>query len=504
MLGLQTGRSPFRTGAPFAAPNALALRPAQGQTLTVNLAQILGAPARELEIQRPTTHLVLERQYALSAWVYICCWRKARDLASAPFVVTQPGKKENDREPLARTHPLMQLLRKANQWMTMREVLMITSIYLDLTGNAFWLVFRDRSGKGQPTEIYPLNPVAVRIFTGIGTLVDHYQVFNWGSVFNFRNMDLIHFKLPNPLSVASSAIPSIWGVGPLEAGWTLVITDDDAVKWNRNLVKNDGRPVGVLSSDQEINPEQAQQAAEKFREVFAGPNGAGKVLVTGRGLKYERMAMTAKELDYAKTRIALREQIIATFGLNSAVLGLEQGDVGKRTEMHRDYWEGTIVSTSQSVLIPPLNEMLAPAFGEELEVAQDFSGVRALQENEGERADAAKTYWSMGVPFNTLDRKFKLGFGDIPGGDIAYVPTLVVAAGGEFADGADVLHPEHPDHPSNQPPEPPVAGPGGPKPPAPTAPKPAVPKPAKTASEAFLRQLETMAKAVLAEQERRG
>lgn len=398
------------------------------ESLSISMAELLGGPTWMQEFPRPQNYLAMERKYGTSAWVYVCTRRKARDISSAPVQVLRKSA-DDDLKPVPDAHDLVQLFRHVNPWMTMVQLIQMTSIYLDLTGNAFWLVARD--GNGVARELYPLNPFSVRIFGSDKYLIDHYILQHLSQLLPFRawrpgqSGDILHFKLSNPASDLQSAFPSVWGVGPLEAAWNLVITDEDAVKWNRSVVKNDGRPAGILTSDQTVSPVEAQAAAEEYRKVFGGPNNAGKILVVGKNLKYERVAVTPKELDYKEARAQLREEILAAFGLNSAVLGLAQGDVGRRSEAHKEYWRGTVVSTSESDLMPPLNEFLAAEYGTDLVIKQDFSNIPALQENEEELVKVVKGYWDMGISFNVLNKHFELGFEDVEGGEVGFVSATL-------------------------------------------------------------------------------
>ena len=63
-------------------------------------------------------------------------------------------------------------------------------------------------------------------------------------------------------------------------------------------------------------------------------------------------------------------------------------------------------------------------------IATDLSEIAALQEDITAKAEAARTYWSMGYPINVIDERLGLGFGKIQGGDTGYVPLTVIPATG--------------------------------------------------------------------------
>ena len=367
-----------------------------------------------MPIPRPANMHSMLRKYGSSAWVYICVQKQARDLSSPPLIVANSNS-EGDLDLVDRAHPLAAILRKPNPWTTGGELVAITSMYLNLTGNAFWLVgARDR--RGFPAQLYPVNPVAVEIYTSGVSMIDRYRIWHYGEPVDVPPQDLLHFRLPNPLSDADSMFPNPWGVGPLEAGWDLIVTDQDAVRWNRSLVANDGRPTGMLKSDQAIGPVDAQFAAEQYRKVFGGPDKQGRVLVLGKNLEYQRLAITPVEMDYHDTSLRLREEIMSVFGMNPTVLGLLLGDVSGRKEQHEEYWNATVISMAKSYLLPPINERLAPQFGPDLIVAQDYTDVPALQANESERSQYVYRYWQMGFPADELNDRYDLGFTDQPDG----------------------------------------------------------------------------------------
>jgi phage portal protein BeeE len=422
LLGLKPGSTAM------ALPTVTLAR-RERDALTVGMAQILGAMSAEQPIPRPSHYLELERQFGLSAWVWICLARRYRDLTSAPMrFMLDTG--DGSPEPLKPDHPLEKLLGKngaPNPWMTPAQLLGMVDVYECLVGNAFWIKFRNRPG-GEVLELWPVNPVSMQIWSHPDRYIGHYELWHYGRSWKFAPEDVIHFALPNPLSYMNQALPSPWGTGAIEAGYQLVATDNEAVRWNRSLMRNDGRPTGMLVSDLDISPEDSQRASDEYRRVFSGPDRAGRVLVTGKNLKYVRLADTPKELDYAKTMIRLREELLALLGLNSAVLGLAQGDIGRRREQMQSYWEDTIVSTSQAFLCPPITRGLAHAFDVRISAEQDFSDVRALQENEDERSKYVRSYWEMGVPFAALNDRYNLGFEPFEGWELSYV-----TAGAELA-----------------------------------------------------------------------
>jgi hypothetical protein len=70
-----------------------------------------------------------------------------------------------------------------------------------------------------------------------------------------------------------------------------------------------------------------------------------------------------------------------------------------------------------------LNISLAIDFGPEWRIKYDTSNVDALQENYTGKVDDALKLWSMGLPFNEINAKLKLGFEDMESGEVGYLPS---------------------------------------------------------------------------------
>jgi SPP1 gp7 family putative phage head morphogenesis protein len=61
----------------------------------------------------------------------------------------------------------------------------------------------------------------------------------------------------------------------------------------------------------------------------------------------------------------------------------------------------------------------------------DTSNIKALQVDRESNLTNAKILFDMGVPFNEIDKSESLGIGDIPGGDVGYLPLNLIPTTGE-------------------------------------------------------------------------
>jgi len=90
--------------------------------------------------------------YGSVGWVYACVSRIAQSIGEAEFHLYS-GKKENATE--VEEHPLLDLLKNPNPFMTGQECAETCQTFLELTGEWVWLIFRDGL---TIRELWPVNP----------------------------------------------------------------------------------------------------------------------------------------------------------------------------------------------------------------------------------------------------------------------------------------------------------------------------------------------------------
>ena len=414
MLGLVERRA-----APFAVKAAA---PTPGSLFQ----QVVAVTGGLQIIPRPQRYEDFARAYGAVVWVYAAVARKARDAAAVPLKLARRTETGVTTAPL--THPLRQLLDKVNPFMTWADLCEGTSANLDLVGNAYWLVFDN--GAGQPAELWPLRPDRVEVIPSATEYLAGYRYVVGPAEFRFAATQVIHFREFNPWH-------DYYGQGALTAAWDSAVIMSDAHAWNRSLLQNAGRLDGVLSSDQPVTEAQAKEAGARFREQFAGPRNAGRVMILGRGLKYSTIATTPKDLDFVNSLQMTREEILAAIGVRPVILGIEAGDIGRRSEQIRDYFYST-VGQRIGRIIGTVNEFLTPRYGDPaLEFIADIETALLPYEDRVALAQADTLYVQHRVLLPNEVRQ-RRGLGPIDGGDQVLVPISLVpiAQAGQLGFGA--------------------------------------------------------------------
>jgi len=186
-----------------------------------------------LEGRKPQTKQ--EFVEAFTSWVYICVKLNAQTVASVPLKLyvakTTKGQKFQTIETRAISkarqkwlyqnegldkwltkaeeieevieHPLLDLLREVNPWNNRQDLWESTSMFLDLTGECYWLLIRDRLGVPRQLWTIPSQFMTPKYGTSLDKPIDHF-VYKRGNVETaLKPEEVIMFTYPNPNNLFS-------------------------------------------------------------------------------------------------------------------------------------------------------------------------------------------------------------------------------------------------------------------------------------------------------------
>src|ERR1017187_10529255 len=121
-----------------------------------------GSESSQFVIDRPSANSRIDAAKAMennTGFVYAATRAIAREVMNIEFRLFQvKGKSHNELE----EHELLDLLDGVNDFMTGPELKYLTSIHLDLTGNAYWYLEGVGNDLSRPKAIYPMDPSRVR------------------------------------------------------------------------------------------------------------------------------------------------------------------------------------------------------------------------------------------------------------------------------------------------------------------------------------------------------
>jgi HK97 family phage portal protein len=273
-------------------------------------------------------------------------------------------------------HPLLQLMERPNPVMGGAELIEAITSHLLITGNSY--TFGVTTADDAPSrELWPLMPAHMKaILSATGDVVQ-YNHIGGGVESHLDARDVLHLKTFNPLG------DSVYGFPPLIAAALAVDSDNEAARWNCNLLRNSARPSGALAfeRDRPLSAPMMDKVAEDIRKHYASARNAGTVLVLPDGLKWQQLSLTPSEMSWLESRKLSRREIALVFGVPPEMLG----DTDTKTyasygEARASFYHETVLPYLDR-LRDHLNGWLVPQFGDGLYLDYDRDDIEALHED---------------------------------------------------------------------------------------------------------------------------
>ena len=238
-------------------------------------------------------------------------WRMYRKPSAADFRIKGVSYAEDEYKLVeVETHPLLDLLYNPNPVMDGYHLMYLTQVYLDLVGDAFWILERQN---GIPVEAYPVPPhwVMKTPTPDDPTFEIRHNLFN-GKV---PETEIVWFKNPNPKD------PYGRGRSP---GWSLaheIDTDEQAAIHTAARFYNSAVPE-LLVGVEGARKEQLEQAKMHWETKLQGARKAFQTHWHSGKLSVHQLSPTFQELQLIQLRQFERDTVVQIFGVPPEILGI--------------------------------------------------------------------------------------------------------------------------------------------------------------------------------------
>lgn len=376
--------------------------------------------------------------YAQSWLIYACISVRARALVQTRLQLWA-GFDADAVE--VTSSPLLEVLRKPYPGISGRQLWMLTSVYLDLDGEALWLLSRfDRAssayvpvGPGEaPEEILVISGSRASPVVDIASSRITGWTYGTGNAARTWPAESVwHLRHPDPYS-------PLRGFGPAQAAARLAAKEFAAERFDEALMNNHGIPSLVFSTEANLTEKQANQAANQISDKLS-PSNAGKPLLLGGGLKPENVAFNPSEMGHQDVRVWGLNGILAVFGVTRPLLGLTEGlNYASAHEAKKVFWEDTMLPHLAYIAEEFQDGFLGRLRGAESRYSASFdtSSVPALCADLESKIGLVETLVNLGVKFNKaaelaeweidplLDSDFEEPFAlELPAGDEEQPPA---------------------------------------------------------------------------------
>lgn len=151
--------------------------------------------------------------------------------------------------------------------------------------------------------------------------------------------NMIWIRVPHPIDPYK-------GQTPLESAGLAIEFDYYSRVYNRNFVINDGRPGGMLVIKGDMEEEQSEEIARRFRGT-TGSNigGAGRITVlSAEDASFIDTAVNQRDAQYTEARSQNKEEILLAFGVPESVLGNAAGRTFANADVELEvFWRETML-----------------------------------------------------------------------------------------------------------------------------------------------------------------
>ena len=195
-------------------------------------------------------------------------------------------------------HPFLDLMRRVNPFHTRFWLWAQTMTFLELTGNAYWYVPRNRLGV--PAEVWVVHSQYMRVIPSRTDFIEGYEYRHGGDTIRFGRDEIIHLKYPNPLS-------PYYGRGPLQAAAESVDTHEWMKKTEWVSMKQGIFPSLAFESEQEMSEAAVERLRTQLAQKYSSPEKAGRPLILEKGLKARPISPKASTMFIALLSIFLSE-----------------------------------------------------------------------------------------------------------------------------------------------------------------------------------------------------
>lgn len=226
--------------------------------------------------------------------------------------------------------------------------------HLLLHGNAFLETGLDH--RGMPAALWALRPERMGFETDANGWPETWlyrigsRTVRYAATGDETAPGLLHVRTANPLD-------DHLGAGCVGAASEAAQLLNQAARWNRTLLANAARPSGALvlsGEDGPMSEQQFERLREEIEAGFQGAANAGRPMLLEGGLRWQPLAMTPAEMDFAGARAAAARELALAFGVPPMLLGLP-GD-----STHANYAEAN-VSLWRLTVLPLVGRILAAA-----------------------------------------------------------------------------------------------------------------------------------------------
>lgn len=351
--------------------------------------------------------------YEEHVWVYSTVWTVANAaamLSPKMFELDEEKKKIEITE-----HWLLDLLQYPNPEYSGYDLIEGTFTYLELVGDAYWEVLRNK--EGQPIAFYLMRSDRVEVIPDQKRLVRGYVYTPNVTRYTMQPEDVIHFKYFSPKSELN-------GQGSIRATTSALEADYLGMEYFKDFFRRGAEPSFVLQMPHRMS----DSSYKRLKGALKKKQGVGKqrgVFILEEGGKYVQTGVPPKETGEEESSARARRSVSGAVGVPPIKLQLLEGSTYANARFQDiSFWRNTMEPRLKKFYAKITMECLRKT-GELSWIVPDMFKVLMNIDEFRNEAAAYKGLVDSGV-LKRNEARDRLGFGFVPEGDKLMVPPNLV------------------------------------------------------------------------------
>jgi HK97 family phage portal protein len=363
--------------------------------------------------------------YSQSVWVYSSISKIAGTIARVPFRFYKQAGKDRSDKVLVEEGKIPTLFNNPNPLFSPEQLMEATLTYLELRGEAFWILENRENVTQVPTEIWVFDPIRFEpIFDDATGLITGWT-YQGKKKIKFGLSEIIHFKYFNPYN-------DVRGLSPIQAVQSGIDQDFFASEYNKSFFQKGASVGGFIETANKLSDVQYNRLLNQFEDRHKGFSKAHQVGILEGGAKFNQAKLSQKDMDFISLKKLTRVEIFAAFGVNEVVLGLY--DDIKSFEgikaAHKIFWQDSLISKIKYIEGMLWSKLFSKIEGGKIWGEFDLATVEALQDDFHKQITTAQVMHSMGWPLNDINKRLQLGMPDVEWGKTWHIPISLVPVDG--------------------------------------------------------------------------
>ena len=336
-----------------------------------------------------TDNKLINEGYVSNTDVYAIVKKLCDVTSNIPFIVEEfDGEEWIVNEDSA----LNKLINQPNENINGKDFRFNSMLYLLNTGDLFWR--KTISRFNLVTELKVLESNLIDLDLGFDNVLKRYLYDNLnGKQSSIPVEEVEHLMFYNP---SQDGLKNKRGLSPLQAAYNSLKASNNRQTAQAHLYENRG-VTNIISSgsDLSMGSTERDEVQKNTDKLLGGAKNFNKSIVTTANIKVTPLGMSATDLKLIEAKDLDLRDICNAYGVPSTLFNDQAASTLDNLKVGTKMLYTNAAIPNNEKLISKLNESIVPAYSifenKQLRIAQDLSGIDALQEDQLIRAQKVQT-----------------------------------------------------------------------------------------------------------------